>query len=249
VRLTVLLHATVALEMGGTTVLTDPVLRGHVAFLRRTAPPPDAALLGGVRVALVSHLHHDHCDPQSLSLLGRDVALLMPSGTESFFRRHGFRNVRPMRPGESHSIGRLRVTATPAEHDGARHPFGHVSEALGFVVEADGMSVYFAGDTDLFDGMSRLRPDLDLALLPVAGWGRTLGPGHLDPLRAARAVSLLAPTVAVPIHWDGLRPFWHRRRPPEDAAAAPQAFAAEVARLGLPTRVEVLAPASSVWLP
>ena len=47
-------------------------------------------------------------------------------------------------------------------------------------------TVYFAGDTDLFDGMAELGEPIDLALLPVWGWGPTLGRGlHLDPLRAA----------------------------------------------------------------
>ena len=62
------------------------------------------------------------------------------------------------------------------------------------------MRVYAAGDTDLFDGMAGL-PSPDVALLPVWGWGPTLGPGHLDPVRAAEAVARLRPRVAVPVHW------------------------------------------------
>ena len=42
---------------------------------------------------------------------------------------------------------------------------------------------------------------MDVALLPVAGWGPKLGPGHLDPGEAARAAALIAPRVAIPIHW------------------------------------------------
>ncbi len=61
-------------------------------------------------------------------------------------------------------------------------------------------SVYFAGDTDLFDGMRELGP-LDLALVPIWGWGPGLGAGHLDPAGAAEAVALLRPRVVVPIHW------------------------------------------------
>ena len=49
--------------------------------------------------------------------------------------------------------------------------------------------------------MSELAGSIDLALLPVWGWGPTLGPGHLDPARAATAAALIAPRVAVPIHW------------------------------------------------
>ncbi len=63
------------------------------------------------------------------------------------------------------------------------------------------LRIYFAGDTDLFDGMRELAGTLDVALLPVWGWGPRVGPGHLDPERAARAAGLLRPRVAVPIHW------------------------------------------------
>jgi hypothetical protein len=74
---------------------------------------------------------------------------------------------------------------------------------MGHVLEACGTRVYASGDTDLFDGMSALGP-LDVALLPVWGWGPTLGPGHLDPARAALAVERLRPRVAVPVHWGSL---------------------------------------------
>src|SRR5262249_15506342 len=82
------------------------------------------------------------------------------------------------------------------DHDGRRHPGGASGPALGYVLRGS-RSVYFAGDTDLFAGMAALAP-LDVALLPVAGWGKKLGPGHLDPQRAAAALALLRPRIAVP---------------------------------------------------
>jgi L-ascorbate metabolism protein UlaG (beta-lactamase superfamily) len=246
VRLTLVTHSTVAMDVGDATLLTDPVLRGHVAFLRRTVPPPDPRLLRNVRAVLVSHLHHDHCDPASLSLLPRSLTLLVPAGAETFFRRRGFDDVRPMRPGERHRLEGIDVTAVEAAHDGTRRPFGSASLSIGFVIDASGVSAYFAGDTDLFEGMRGLRPGLDVALVPVAGWGRALGPGHLDARRAAQAVAMLAPSIAIPMHWDGLRPAWHRRRPATEALAAPRAFAEAVAQLGLPTRVEILRAGQSL---
>jgi L-ascorbate metabolism protein UlaG (beta-lactamase superfamily) len=71
---------------------------------------------------------------------------------------------------------------------------------VGFVVRGS-ESAYFAGDTDIFDGMEALKGTIDVALLPVWGWGPTLGPGHLDPAGAARAAALIGPRVAIPIHW------------------------------------------------
>jgi L-ascorbate metabolism protein UlaG (beta-lactamase superfamily) len=53
--------------------------------------------------------------------------------------------------------------------------------------------------------MSSLAPDLDVALLPVAGWGSRVPAGHLDPHRAVEALGLLRPRFAVPIHWGTYR--------------------------------------------
>lgn len=248
-RLTFLGHACVALELAGTLLVTDPLLRPRVAFLRWTAPVPRVGPLLPAAAVLLSHLHQDHCDLPSLARLGRHRTLVVPAGTEGVFARRGFTRVVPLRAGESYAVGPVRVTATHAEHDGRRQPFGpRCSRALGYLLSAAGRCVYFAGDTDLFAGMADLAPDLDLALLPVAGWGTGLGPGHLDPVRAAEAARLLRPALAVPIHWGSLQPLWTRRSE-QVRAAPPQAFAAEVAHHRLATRVRVLAPGSSLTLP
>jgi L-ascorbate metabolism protein UlaG (beta-lactamase superfamily) len=248
-RATYVGHATLGIELSGTLLVTDAVLRRHVAFLRWTAPRQPVQQLRSAEAVLVSHLHHDHCDPRSLASLGRDVTLLVPWGTEHFFQRRRFSDVVPMRPGDTRPVGTVRVTATDALHDGRRRPLGPDGVAIGFMVEGGGKRVYFAGDTDLFDGMADLGP-MDLALVPVSGWGVTLGPGHLDPVRAAEAVERLRPEVAVPIHWSGLRPFWERARSPHHPTPAPaETFAAEVRRRQLPTSVRILAAGESVSWP
>ncbi|MGB8650782.1 MAG: MBL fold metallo-hydrolase [Mycobacteriales bacterium] len=248
-RVTFFGHATVGVETAGTLLLTDPLLRGHVAFLRWHAPLPPTASCADVQAVLISHLHHDHCDPRSLLLLGRQRTLLVPWGTAGFFRRRGFQDVVAMRPGQVHAAGAVEVTATEAAHDGRRRPFGPSGPALGYLLSAPGLRVYYAGDTDLFPGMSELGKGLDIALLPVAGWGRTLGPGHLDPVRAAEATRLLRPSVAVPVHWGALHPVWDRTPSARTARAPALAFAAEVRRRRLPTEVVVLPPGGELSWP
>ncbi len=49
--------------------------------------------------------------------------------------------------------------------------------------------------------------ELDVAMLPVWGWGPTLGPGHMNPRRASEALQLLKPKIAIPIHWGTFHPF------------------------------------------
>ena len=69
-------------------------------------------------------------------------------------------------------------------HEGRRFKFGPRVEAVGYEVEAGGRRVYFAGDTDLFDEMDELAGRIDVALLPIAGWGPRLGAGPPQPAHA-----------------------------------------------------------------
>jgi len=219
-------HSTVIVELGGTQLLTDPVLRPRVAHLVRVADA--VGMPAPVDGVLLSHLHRDHADLPTLRRLP-GVPVIGPPGTRRLLNRVGTGPIRELRPGQEARAGGLTVRATPAEHDGRRQPVGAPVEALGFVVEGE-QRVYFAGDTDVFAGMAELaEPRIDVALLPVWGWGRKLGPGHLDPVRAARAVALLRPRIVVPIHWgtyESIRIGGHRRLARDEPARAFTAFAA-----------------------
>jgi L-ascorbate metabolism protein UlaG (beta-lactamase superfamily) len=239
-RLTYVGHATVLIDVDGVRLLTDPVLRPRVLHLRRATPVPRDALRG-VDAVLVSHGHWDHLDLPSLDRLGREMPIVCPRGLGGLLRRRGFQAVTQVEAGEEFALGALRVMPVHAEHDGGRGPFGASAHALGFIVTGS-RSVYFAGDTDLFDGMAELGP-LDAALLPVAGWGSKLGPGHLDPAGAARAAAMLQPRVAIPIHWGTLAPVW--RSPDLDP---PNAFARLAAETAPEVEVRILDPGATLTL-
>ena len=229
-------------ELGGVRLLTDPVLRGRVLHLRRASAPPGSP--EALDAVLVSHLHYDHADLPSLRRLGRPVRLVCAYGAGDFLARAGLRPVEELQPGESIDVGAVRVEATPAVHAGSRRPGGPAAPAIGFVLRGE-RSIYFAGDTDLFEDMAALAP-LDVALLPVAGWGPKLGSGHLDPRRAANAAALLRPGIVVPIHWGTFHPRWTRRgRWFHDP---PHVFAAHVAELAPEVDVRVLVPGESLEL-
>jgi L-ascorbate metabolism protein UlaG (beta-lactamase superfamily) len=222
-RLVYVGHATVRIELDGTRLLTDPVLRNRTVHLRRHTPV-DPAAVADVDAVLVSHLHYDHFDRASLRRLGRDVTVVVPRGARRLVR--GFRDVREAAVGDELQVGGVRIRATHAAHPGGVRPTVWSAPALGYLVSGS-RTVYFAGDTDLFDGMSALAPDLDLALLPVAGWGPRVGPGHLDPERAAEAVRRLQPRLAVPIHWGTLAT--PGQRPSDEPPEAFRRLAADVA--------------------
>jgi L-ascorbate metabolism protein UlaG (beta-lactamase superfamily) len=120
--------------------------------------------------------------------------------------------------------------------------------ALGFVL-AGSRRAYFAGDTDLFPEMAELAADeLDLALLPIGGWGPRLGAGHLDPRRAAEALRLIRPQVAVPIHWGVLHPIGVGRLKLRYLTRPGEQFAAHAAELAPQVDVRLLEPGESLEL-
>jgi L-ascorbate metabolism protein UlaG (beta-lactamase superfamily) len=164
----------------------------------------DASARRGIDAVLVSHAHYDHLDLPSLEKLGKKLPVVVPRGLGGLVRKRRFESVLEVSVGETIRIGELTIRAVEAEHDGGRSPFGVSAQALGYVISGS-RTVYFAGDTDLFDGMASLGA-LDCALLPVWGWGPAAGEGHLDPRKAARALTLLRPTVAIPVHWGTYRP-------------------------------------------
>ncbi|MET7366340.1 MBL fold metallo-hydrolase [Streptomyces sp. NPDC005566] len=213
-------HATCTIEDSGVRVLTDPLFVRRFAHLRRRrgeVPPPEAAAADAV---LISHLHSDHLHLPSLARLSPGSLLIVPKGATGAVP--GLRVLRRMRglritevaAGDEVRVGAVLVRAVPALHDGRRLPVGpHRVPALGFVVEGEART-YFAGDTGLFDDMADAVGPVDVALLPVGGWGPYLGPHHLDAARAAQALAMLAPRSAVPVHYgtywpigmDGVRP-------------------------------------------
>jgi L-ascorbate metabolism protein UlaG (beta-lactamase superfamily) len=231
-------HGTVIVELDGTRVLVDPLLRGRVAHLRRHAPPA-MPLVGTIDAVLVTHLHHDHLDIPSLRRLGRQVPIVMPRKSAWILRARGFRQLREIGEGETLRVGPLDIIAVHAEH-GVGRTLGPRSLPLGFVVSGT-ERVYLAGDTDLYDGMRGLGK-IDAAVIPVAGWGPTLGPGHLDSERAAEAVARVSPAIAIPVHYGTYAPIG--AGPPSSDPA--HRFAERAAQVAPGSRVVIVEPGGSV---
>ncbi len=240
-KLTFVGHATVAVDLDGTGLLTDPVLRSCVGPLTRHGPSVIREELQDVDAVLISHLHRDHADLPSLRQFV-DVPMLVPAGAAGFFESRGFHSVSEIAVGQSTEVGRITVSAVEAVHDGVGRGSPD-AEAVGFLVSGT-KRIYFAGDTDLFDGMSDLRA-VDAALLPIWGWGPSLGPGHMDPERAARAAAVIEPRIVVPIHWGTLYPrFLHHVRP-KPLRAPPLELERWMAKLAPQVELRVLFPGQS----
>ena len=236
-------HASALIEADGHRILTDPTLTARLAHLRRRVPVPD---LAPVDTVLISHLHLDHLHLPSLRRLGPLPRVVVPAGAGRLVRSLGAGEVHEVRAGDEVDLGVVRVRAVPADHSCRRGPHSRaIAEPVGYVVDGGGVSTWFAGDTDLFDGMADLG-GVDLALLPIWGWGPTLGERHLDPDRAATATAWVDPGVVVPIHWGTYSPVRARPGSPPWLEHPLDAFRAALEERALADRLRALAPGGSL---
>jgi L-ascorbate metabolism protein UlaG (beta-lactamase superfamily) len=240
-QLTYIGHATTLIELDGVRLLTDPLLRQRVWHLRRQKTTIQPDWVQNLDAVLISHLHWDHLDLPSLKRLDRNTQLIVPRGMARLLRRNGFQHLQELSIGQTTSVGPLTITATYADHDCTRLRFGRAADCLGYLIDGS-HTIYFAGDTDLFPEMAGLADNLDLALLPVWGWGPTLGPGHMTPYRAAQALQLLIPRLAIPIHWGTLHPIGLNWFQPRFLSDPPQRFANFAATLAPQVQVHILPP-------
>jgi L-ascorbate metabolism protein UlaG (beta-lactamase superfamily) len=246
-RLRWLGHSTVLLETAGLRLLTDPVLRARIGPVGRRLEVVEIDL-DDIDAVLISHQHRDHLDLPSLRLLRPEVQLIVPSGAGRMLSANGFRNVTELDVHDSITQADTTIEAVPALHDGRRVPFGPAAPALGFRIDGE-HGIYFAGDTDIFPEMAALAPNLDLAILPVGGWGSTLRGGHMDAVRAAKALTLLQPRTAVAIHWGTLWPIGMGRVRRARFEEPGRHFVDEARRIAPLISVPLLVPGDSIVLP
>ena len=193
-------HSTATVELGGTRVATDPLLGDRLLHLLRYAATPGLEA-ARADLVLVSHLHRDHCDLPSLARYAADVPFVVPRGAERLLAGLAHDRLVPVVPGDVVELAGVRVQVLAATHDGRRHPLAREHPpALGFRFENDAGSCWYPGDTELRADLADVEP-VDLALVPVGGWGPTLAEGHLDPEQAAEAVGRVGARWAVPVHW------------------------------------------------
>jgi L-ascorbate metabolism protein UlaG (beta-lactamase superfamily) len=209
-RVTWLGHSTVVVDLDGVRLLTDPLLQRHAGLLRRCTPRPAAASWAGADAVLLSHLHPDHAELRSLRMLPGVPVLTAPENARWLRRRRVHTAVGI---GEAWTdvgpAGAVQVRLVTAEH---RHrPMPHRPNAAnGHLLRTATATVWVAGDTSLCPEMHNL-PDLvggalDLAVVPIGGWGPRLSEGHMTPTQAAIACARTGARWALPVHWGTLHP-------------------------------------------
>lgn len=239
VRLTWLGHSTVLIELAGVRLLTDPLLRRRTGPLVRSDTAPDWRHWHDPDAVLLSHLHHDHADLASLRRMG-GAPVLTGAGNRDWLANRGLTvaspaarpdpsvvrranaadgewwtvpNPPPGRPGSQG--GGVSVRLVKAVHESRRMPH-RPNDTHGFLVRSADLVVYFAGDTALYDEMAGLADlagrAIDVAVLPIGGWGPVLSDGHLGPATAAEAAARIGARMVLPVHYGTLH-LWGWPRP------------------------------------
>ncbi len=210
-------HSSFFLQIGGRTLLVDPVFTKRLILLRRQRRPGlDWRQMPAIDVVLLTHAHMDHLNVMSLrrtirrtlQLTGRAPEVVVPKGVEDLVERLGFRSVHRLEWWEECMVAGLKVTMTPAKHWGARM-FSDTHRGYGgYVVEGGGTSVYHSGDTAYFGGFKevgrRLAPKV--ALLPIGAYSPdSYRAVHTSPEEALRGFIETGAALMVPMHFGTFR--------------------------------------------
>lgn len=206
---------------GGKRIYVDPFLSGNPSCPEAEQIPEHADLI------LLTHGHGDHVgDTAGMSRrFGCPVVAQVEVG--NWLKGKGVELTAETTPnkGGTVAVAGVKATLTTANHSSSAADGTYLGEPCGIVLELeDGLTIYFAGDTNVFGDMALIRRIYapQVAVLPIGGH-YTMGPRE-----AAVAVELLGSSRVVPCHY-GTFPL---------LTGTPEAL-----RALLPDEVDLLAPA------
>ena len=197
VQITWLGHAAFRMRSAGETFYFDPFLTSNPKCPEAEKTPSQADVI------LLSHGHMDHIGdaaPLAQRTGANVVAMVELAG---YLGRKGVPagNIRAMNKGGTVEVAGAKVTMVHALHSSSVEEGGqtvYLGEPAGYIVKfQEGLTIYFAGDTDVFSDMRLIaeiyRPDV--AILPIGDF-YTMG-----PLQAAHACRLLGVKTVIPMHY------------------------------------------------
>lgn len=202
-------------------VLIDPFVKNEphkIGFERLVNCPSCAKHLNRVSMILITHEHFDHFDKKFIHDTAlRDNACVVAHDNiirELNLPKHLGHTIAM---NQTISLRDINVTAVPAHHPNSFYP-------LGFLVQHNGARIYHAGDTDLMEDLSQIKPDI--ALLPIGG------EYTMDCVDAIRAVKTMKPKFAVPMHYNTFK----------SIQQDPKEFQQKIEQSVLKTKVVIMKP-------
>lgn len=215
-------NATTLIRYGGFTILTDPtflhagdhVHLGHGMYARREVEPAcRIADLPPLDFIVLSHHHGDHFDEVAAAQLDKNVPVITTEHAVGLLSEQGFTQGVPLDTWQSRTVAKgddqVRVTAMPAKHD-PDPVAGMLPPTMGSMLDFDGGSgrefrLYISGDTLLHDRLYDIPqryPGIDLAMVHAGGTTLLGTVVTMTGEQAVRAVEIMDPGTAIPIHYN-----------------------------------------------
>jgi L-ascorbate metabolism protein UlaG (beta-lactamase superfamily) len=191
-ELTWLGHSSFRLDAGGKRIYIDPFLNGNPKCPEGEQTPER------VDVIAITHGHGDHVGDAVDLAKQHGATVIAPVELAGRLESQGVENVKDPNKGGTVEIDGIRFTLTHAQHSSSDNDGNYTGEPCGIIVRAEGKTVYFAGDTNVFGDMQNVIARLykpDVAVLPI-GDHYTMGPEE-----AALAIELLGVKRVVPSHY------------------------------------------------
>ncbi len=205
-KITFVGHATFLIELEGEIILTDPNFSKKVLISKRKQEvgirPEDLPPLSAI---VVTHAHYDHLDLLSYKYFSSHTPIVVPRGLGAFLTKHLKNPVIEISPWSAHQVGGTTLHTVPVKHQGFRLCGLTWRGTTGYVLEKNGVTIFFPGDTAYGDHFTKIANlhKIDVALLPIGAYEPRwfMKHRHMNPPEALQALHDLKANVMIPYHW------------------------------------------------
>ena len=214
-------HSTVLIQIGNTTILTDPVMfdriglyvLGYTIGLQRyTKPAIPVEQLPKIDVVLLSHAHIDHMDFETLNWLTNrspnQISCITAKNTADIINDLKWKTLTELDWNESISINGVNIIGREVLHNGWRLPgekcrrdgYKRTGRSYnGYVIELDGLRIAFGGDTAYTKSFTEFG-NTDVSIMPIGAY-QGYSDNHCTPEEALQMTKMMKSPVILPIHF------------------------------------------------
>ena len=204
-------HSTVLINLFGTTILTDPVLSNWLPFPRRLVTAAyNAAKLPPIDYLLISHAHLDHFHSKSIrQLASKTNVIILPKNCSDLISDMNYRQTLEIGWEEKIEFSDLTLHSFKPKHWGKRYPWEKINRGYNsYLIKKNGFGIFFAGDSAYDEIFKKIgvTHQVDIAILPIGSYfPHSSHRSHMNPADALQTFSDLKAKQFIPIHWGNFR--------------------------------------------